>query len=106
METKPMKVKLDDLPVLPFEKILGYLSLEERIRLRRVSRRWNKTIDSFRLRILCCSSVQAGFILEKSRWLSGRFAQNFIHSLRIDSFFRTLDQSILAGLKHLRLCDL
>ena len=100
-----MKVKLDDLPVLPFEKILGYLSLEERIRLRRVSRRWHKTIDSFRLRILCCSSVQAGFIMEKSRWLSGRFAQNFIHSLRIDSFFRTLDQSILAGLKHLRLCD-
>ena len=33
------QANLNDLPVLPFEKILGYLCLEDRIRCRAVSRR-------------------------------------------------------------------
>ena len=106
MGARSTKPKLDDLPVLPFEKILSYLSLEDRIRLRAVSRRWCNTIDSFRVKCLCCSAIPSGFIFKKTRLVSGAFAQNFISSARLESFFATFGQSILAKLKHLRLCRL
>ena len=99
-------VKLNDLPVLPFEKILGYLNLEDRIKSMAVSRRWYMVIDSFRTKSLCYSDRPIGFIFEKNRLISGAFAQNFIMSPRFELFFNAFGQSILFNLKHLRLCGL
>ena len=96
--------KMDDLPELPFEQVLSYLSLEDRLKSRAVSRRWNWKINSFRVKNLCFSSRPKGFIEGKSRWVSGAFVQNFINSTRFASFFNTHGQSILSNLKHLRLC--
>ena len=101
-----IKTKLDDLPDLPFEKILSFLSLKERIRSRAVSRRWCGTIDNLIVKTLCFSSRPVYLIFEKSRWVSGVFAQNFISSPRFGPFFSTFRPSILSGLKHLRLCKL
>ena len=101
-----MEVKLNDLPDLPFEKILSYFSLEDRLKWRSVSRKWCKTIDGFKVTSLCFSSRQFGFVEGKSRWMSGAFALNFVSSTRFGSFSRTFSQLILANLKHLRLCQL
>ena len=100
------EVNLNDLPVLPFEKILSHLSLEDRIKSRAVSRRWCQTVDSFRVKTLCRSNDPVGFIWEKSLLVSGRFAQNFISSSRFDPFFKTFGQTIVSNLKHLCLSDL
>ena len=105
-EREEFKVNLNDLPVLPFEKILGYLSLEDRIRSRAVSRKWCQWIDSFKVKSLCCSDRPGGFIIQKNRWLNGAFAGNFIGSSKFRSFLDTFSQSILSDLNHLRLCDL
>ena len=104
-ELRVSQAKMDDLPDLPFEKILGYLPLEDCIRSIAVSRRWYRTINSFRVKSLCFSDLPVGFIFEKRRLVSGEFARNFISSPRFGSFFSTFGQSILASLKHLRLCD-
>ena len=97
---------MDDLPELPFEKVLSYLSLEDVIKARAVSRSWYHKINSFRVKSLCFSNRPRGFIFEKNRWISGAFAKNFISSTRFASFFDTFSQTILSSLKHLRLCDL
>ena len=98
------KVKeMDELPDLPFERMLSYLSLADRLRSRAVSRRWYHKINCFKVNILCYSDRPIGRIQEKSRWVSGAFAENFISSTR---FFTTYRQTILSSLKHLRLCDL
>ena len=97
---------MDDLPELPFEKVLSYLSLEDRLKARAVSRRWYHQINSFRVKSLCYSSRPSDVIFEKSRWISGAFAQNFISSSRFAMFFGNFDQTILSSLKRLRLCDL
>ena len=94
---------MNDLPVLPFEKVLSYLSLEDVIKSRAVSRSWCQMIDSFKVKSLCYSRHPEGFIYEKSRWVSGAFAQNFISSTRFEFFFKTFGQTILSHLKHLRL---
>ena len=99
-------MNLNDLPVLPFEKVLSYLSLEEKIKSMAVSRRWYNTVDRFRVKSLCYSHRPSGFIKGKNRLMSGAFAQNFIHSSRFESFFATFGQSNLASLEHLLLCDL
>ena len=100
------KATMDDLPELPFEKVLSYLSLEDRLKARAVSRRWYHQINSFRVKSLCCSDRPSGFIMGKSRWVSGAFVQNFINSTRFEVFFNTFGPTILSSLKHLRLCDL
>ena len=97
---------MDDLPELPFEKVLSYLNLEDRLRARAVSRRWYHKINSFKVKSLCCSERPVGRIFRKSRWVSGAFVENFINSTRFASFFDTYGQTILSNLKHLRLCDL
>ena len=97
---------MDDLPELPFEKILGYLSLEDRLKLRAVSRSCHIKIDHHRVKSLCYSERPSGFIWGKSRWVSGACAQNFISSTRFESFFNAFGRSVLSNLKHLRLCDL
>ena len=101
-----MEVKLNDLPDLPFEKILSYLILEDLLKSRAVSRRWCKMIDGFRTKSLCFSGCQSGFMLGKTRLVSGGFDCQFISSPRLESFFCTFGPSILASLKHLRLCEL
>ena len=101
-----MEVKLNDLPVLPFEKILSYLSLEDRIRSRGVSRKWYRMINNFKPTSLCYSDRPSERILGKRRWVSGAFAQNFICCTRFESFFDTFSQSMLSNLKCLRLCRL
>ena len=101
-----IEVKPDDLPVLPFEKILSYLSLVNQIRLRGVSRKWLLKIDSFQVKSLFYSERPIGFIYQKSQLVSGVFAQNFISSPRFELFFHTFIPTILASLKHLRLCKI
>ena len=97
---------IDDLPKLPFEQILSYLSLKDRLKSRAVSRGWYHRIDSFKVKSLCYSPCPSGFIYGKRRWVSGAFAQNFVSSARFEWFFSTFGQSILSNLKQLRLCDL
>ena len=97
---------MDELPELPFEQVLSYLSLKDRLNARTVSRAWRNTFDRYPLNTLCYSNRPIGRILGKSRWVSGAFTQNFINSRRFASFFDTFGQTILFSLKHLRLCDL
>ena len=97
---------MDDLPELPFEKVLSYLSLEDRLKARAVSRRWYYKINCFRVKSLCYSDCKRDFIYGKRRWVSGVFAQNFISSTRFTTFFDIFGQTILFSLKHLRLCHL
>ena len=97
---------MDDLPELPFEQVLSYLSLEDLLKSRAVSRAWYNRIDNFKVKSLCFSNLPSGFIDGKSRLVSGVFVQNFISSTRFECFFGTFGQSILYNLKHLRLCEL
>ena len=97
---------MDDLPELPFEKVLSYLSLEDRLKARAVSKRWYNLINSFKVKTFCYSERPRGFIEGKSRWISGAFAQNFISSPRFDLIFNTFGSTIFSNLKHLRICDL
>ena len=97
---------MDELPELPFEKVLSYLSLKDRLKARAVSRRWYHKINSFRPKCLCYSSRPSDFIWGKIRWVSGAFAKNFISSNGFAPFFDTFSQTILSSLKHLRLCNL
>ena len=97
---------MDDLPELPFKKVLSYLSLKDRLKLSTVSRSCHQKIHNSRVNSLCYSERPIGRILGKSRWVSGAFAENFISSIRFESFFNTYRHSVLSTLKHLRLCDL
>ena len=97
---------MDDLPELPFEKVLSYLSLEDRLKARAVSRRWYHKINSFRPKTLCYSAYSRDLIWGKNRWVSGAFAKNFISSTRFATFFGTFGQTILSSLKHLRFCEI
>ena len=96
---------MEDLAELPFERLLSYLSLEDRIRSRAVSRSWRKKFD-FKLNSLCYSKHPIGFIYGKRRLTSGVFAPNLIISPRFVSFFDVFGRSILSNLKHLRICGL
>ena len=96
---------MNELPDLPFEQILSYLSLKDRLKARTVSRAWRNKFDRYPVTTLCYSSGPSGFISGKSRWVSGAFAENIISSTRFTSFFDTFGQTILSTLKHLRLCD-
>ena len=116
MESTSTEPTMDDLPELPFEKVLSYLSLEDRIKARAVSRRWYTVINSFRVKTLCYSDHPSGFIREKNRWVSGAFAENFISSrlskrffissCPSERFFDTFGRSMLSNLKRLHLVDI
>ena len=97
---------MDDLPELPFEQVLSYLNLEDRLKARAVSRAWRNKFDRYPPKTLCYSSRKRDFILGKNRWISGTFAENFISSTRFASFFDTFGPTILSSLKHLRFCGL
>ena len=99
------KVKsIDDLPELPFEKVLSYLSLQDRLKARAVSRGWRKKFDSYPVKSLCYAGRPFGFIPRKRRLVNGAF--KFIYSTRFEQFFDTFGRSILSNLKQLRLFDL
>ena len=97
---------MDDLPELPFEKVLSYLSLRDRLRLAIVSRSCYKKVAKSRVQSLCYSQRPIGRIRGKVRWVNEAFAQNFICSTRFSTFFNAFSHSILSSLKRLRLCDL
>ena len=97
---------MDDLPELAFDQILSYLSLEDRLKARDVSRIWRSRFDSYSVKSLCFSELPIDYIFQKNRLVVGEFAQNFVHSPRFDLFFTTFGQTILCNLKRLRLCDL
>ena len=103
-EPEESKVKLNDLPELPFKLILSHLSLGDRTKLRLVSRKWCRTIDSFRPKSVGLSAFPKEFIFPRN-YFGDTFAQNFINSTRPPSFLSTFSQSILSALKHLRLCQ-
>ena len=94
---------MDELPEVPFEKVLSYLSLEDRLRSRAVSRRWYWKINCFKVQSLCYSERPAGCIFGKGAWPRNEFPKNFIFSTRAESFFNTFGQSVLFNLQHLRL---
>ena len=94
---------IDDLPELPFKRVLSYLSLEDLIKARAVSRGWYHRINSSRVKSLCCSGWPEWMLKKRRQLVSGVFAQNFIRSLQFATFFTTFSPTILANLKHLRL---
>ena len=102
----PYQLKIDELPELPFEQILIQLSLEDRLRARAVSKGWRRKFDSYPVKSLCYSQRPDFRILGNSERASSTFAQNFIRSRRLSSFFDTIGQTILSNLKHLRFCDI
>ena len=92
------------MPDLPFELIISYLSLQDCIGCRTLSRRWCGTINRLRIKILCFWR-RPSFNAQR-RLFSGALARNFVSSARFDLLCQTtLDQSILSSLKQ-RLCDL
>ena len=97
---------MDELPELPFEQVLSYLNLEDRLKSRAVSRAWYHKINSFKANSLCYSERPSDFLFKKIRWVTSKFAQNFISSTRFDLFFTTFSQSLLSNLRHLRLWHL
>ena len=97
---------MEELPELPFEQVLSYLSLEDCLKASTVSRGWRKKFYNYPVNCLCFSGRPSGLMLDESRWVSGAFAKNFVSSIRFGSFTRTFGQTILFNLKHLRLCDL
>ena len=97
---------MDDLPDLPFEQVLSYLRLEDRLKARTVSRGWRKKFDSYPVKSLCYAGRPLGFIEIKRRLVSGAFVSNFIFSTKFDSFFNAFSSTILSNLKRLRFYDL
>lgn len=94
---------MKNLPNLPFELILSYLSLKQLIRSKLVSRRWYAMISSFRVKRLCFTEHPNGFI-NQNRWISCVSAQNIISSPRFEPFFATIAKSIVSlNLKSLHL---
>ena len=76
------EVKMDDLPELPFEKVLSHLSLEDVLKSRAVCRRWYDKINGFKVNSLCYSDHPIELIRGSGRFVSGAFAKNFISSPR------------------------
>src|SRR2546421_185276 len=105
IEFNPISLKMEDLPDLPFEKILSYLMLEDRLKSRTVSRSWRKMF-AFKANTLCYSDLPRGFIEGKSRMVGGAFDRNFINSRRFTSFFNTFTKPIFSNLKYLRFYSL
>ena len=96
---------IDDLPELPFEQVLSYLSLGDLIKSKAVSRGWYQRIDSFRVKSIGCSPHPSRIIKAK-RLVRGAYAQNFIGSPRLKEFFAAFSTTILANLKRLHLYSL
>ena len=96
---------MEDLPELPFERLLSYLNLADRLRARAVCKRWREKFDTYPVKHLCFSNRPAGFCWGKRRLVSGVYTGNFISSRQFATFFNAYASTILTNLKHLRLCD-
>ena len=97
---------MDNLNWPSLEKVLRYLTLEEVLELRTVSKGWRAWVDNFRADSLCYSAQKRGHIYGKHRLISGKFDRNFIGSTKFESFFGIFAKSIFSDLKHLRICNL
>ena len=97
---------MDGLPELPFEKVLSYLTLQDLFESRAVCRAWRNMIDRFRVKSLCYTQDPIDFYFPKGRLVDGSFAPSLVRSSSFEGFFSTYGQSILSGLKRLRLCAL
>ena len=97
---------MNEIPDLPFENILSYLSLADLLKARAVCRRWCEKIDNFRVNSLGFSQLPIDFISAKRRWLGGVYTENFIHSRQFSPLFDVFGSTILRDLKYLRFCDL
>ena len=97
---------MNELPDVPFEQILRYLTLADRLKARRVSRRWRDSIDTLKVQCLFYSQSLKESIVGKSRLISRPLDHNFINSLRRTSFFATFGPMILSNLRHLRFCQI
>ena len=96
---------MDELPELPFEKVLSYLNLEDRLKARAVSRAWRNKFDRYPVKTLFYAERPLGFISKNGRLVSGAFTCSFIFSTKFNWFFDTFGLSVLSNLKRLSLCD-
>ena len=76
---------MENLPDVPFRKILSYLNLEDLIKLKSVSWRWYWMLDGFTISNLCYSRLPVQQTYERGRLFRGEFTQNFISTSRIVS---------------------
>lgn len=97
---------MEDLPDVPFDKVLAYLDFSDLLKARLVSKKFHLKINNFKVRSLCVSEWDSGQIEDKHRLVVDEFAQNFIRSSQIDTFFMYFGHSLLSGLRHFRVCDL
>ena len=97
---------MEGMPELPFEHILSYLSLEDSIRCRVLSKYWRDKLKNVKTETLCFSKHPSGFIEGKGRFIRGPFAQNFISSPQFQYFFNKFSQTTFPNLKRLHLCEL
>ena len=97
---------IDDLPELPFQRILSHLDLVDLIRSRAVCYSWYERINCRKVKSLCCSHRDSRFMLKKSRWIRSMFVKNFITSPRIDRFLDQFAPTIFSHLKHFCLCNI
>lgn len=94
---------MNELPDVPFEKVLTYLPLDDLLRTKAVSKEFYRKIANFKVRCLCVSDYERESVIDKSRLVVGAFAQNFIDWFKFKSLFA---RSMLSGLRHLRVCGL
>ena len=106
IEMEPTKCPMNNLPDLPFEKILSYLPLEDLIKSKAVSRWWYHKISCIKAKSLFFSACPSDFIFAPSLVIGDTFGQNCISSPRFEPFVNAFRRSILSNLKHLRLYGL
>lgn len=106
LEPHCIRSEMDNLPELLLEKILGYLDLRDRLKLRAVSRGWRDCIDNMKTRTLFYSELKRGHINGKNWLVSHKFDINFIGSTQFEPFEPFLNnfvKSFLSNLRHLRI---
>ena len=92
---------MEELPQLPFDLILSYLSFVQLVKSRAVSRRWYNHINNFKVKTL--------LLFDRSGWLPYRknilrnATQSYAISAQLEMFFTTFGPTILSNLRQLRL---
>lgn len=91
--------------ILPLDIVLDNLDLTDFVKLRVVSKAFCSKIDRFGLKFLCFSAFSREHIVGKRRWITNKFAQNFVHVTTSVLFFNALRGQLFSQLQHVRLCD-